>query len=37
VHLRELMLNSVNVMVLGAVLNIGAAPRPKNLGIQVRS
>lgn len=28
------MLRSVNVAVLGALLTIGAAPRPANLGIQ---
>lgn len=31
---RELVLNSVNVLVLGALFNIGGAPRPKGLGIQ---
>lgn len=30
---REIVLRSVNVMVLGALLSIGAAPRPGNLGI----
>ncbi len=30
----ELVLHSVNVAVLGAVLSIGAAARPKNLGVQ---
>ena len=29
----ELLLASVNVGVLGAVLNIGAAPRPSTLGV----
>ncbi|PNW76724.1 hypothetical protein CHLRE_11g468750v5 [Chlamydomonas reinhardtii] len=30
---KEIVLRSVNVMVLGALLSIGAAPRPGNLGI----
>lgn len=29
------MLNSVNVLVLGAIFSLGAAPRPNSLGIQV--
>ena len=28
------MLHSVNVAVVGAILALGAAPRPKNLGVQ---
>lgn len=31
---KEIVLRSVNVAVLGALLTIGAAPRPANLGIQ---
>ena len=31
---RELVLNSVNVAVLGALFTWGAAPRPSNLGVQ---
>lgn len=34
---RELVLNSVNIVALGALLNIGAVPRPSGLGIKVRS
>ncbi|PNH06758.1 hypothetical protein TSOC_006847 [Tetrabaena socialis] len=30
---KEIVLRSVNVAVLGALLSIGAAPRPGNLGI----
>lgn len=32
-HHREVLLHSVNVTVLGAILSIGAAPRPSNLGV----
>ncbi|GAB4823684.1 hypothetical protein N2152v2_010730 [Parachlorella kessleri] len=31
---RELVLHSVNVAVVGALLGLGAGPRPKNLGVQ---
>lgn len=31
---RELVLNSVNIAVIGALFNIGAAPRPSGLGVQ---
>ena len=31
---REVLLHSVNMALLGALLPIGAAPRPSNLGVQ---
>jgi len=31
---RELMLNSTSLFTIGAILNIGSAPRPKTVGIQ---
>ena len=34
---REVLLSSVNVGVLASLFTFGAAPRPSNLGVQVRS
>jgi hypothetical protein len=33
-HCREMVLNSTNMAVLGAIFTFGAAPRPSNLGVK---